>query len=310
MLSLTDIEQIAKDYRFKFDMDSKQYSLIETKTSNLVTDEKLAVKVKVGLLLFQILKRKSNVVGNFSDEEFIKELQTQILNLIKTNQYNFTTAFNLSKTPLNELITAHNSDSIAPIYKTAYNDLFEYVANGANLTITDLKIFTKPNGVEHGVDVESKQLEVQKEQTVNEPRNRLPKTEKQIQNRLNFVDSLIEVFWETASDKHKMLAKRDQNKFVAMVKQHIKNGEPIPVIPSEKILIGILNALKANDEEFYLNGFLNDAIVNDMLIKMRKENYIQQMKDEAKLNNKESAEQNDKTVSEEFNLFEIFQHGV
>lgn len=131
---------------------------------------------------------------------------------------------------------------------------------------------------------------------MSDQKNRQPKTEAQKQNRLNYINDLIDAFWKNASDKHKMLVKRDQYKFISKIKKHVKNGEAIPAIPSEKILIGIIIALKSNGEEYYLDCFLADPGVNNMLLKMKKENYIQTMREEAKKGEKDQQKQGNKDI--------------
>lgn len=297
MFTLDQIENINRQYRFKYNMATKESILIESATSKPITDESEAVKIKTGLLLFQMLKKKSNVHGKFTDEQFLQDLQRQVADLIKNKQYSFNLGTTKAKTAVDALIVAYNTNQITPVLKSCYKDLFESVANDSNLTIENIEIIQKPNGVGQEVKVSSKPLEVQIEQE-SKPKTRLPSTEAQKQNRANYIDKLIETFWENASDKHKMLVNRDQFKFVSKIKEHVNNGEAIPAIPSEKILIGILIALKSNGEDYYLDCFLSDAGVNKMLLKMKKENYIQTMREEAKAREQAKPKTEEQVVEE------------
>ena len=287
MLSYDEVMDINKNYRYKFDYDSKSHTLINSKTKEIQQPSLETDKIKAALAAFKVLNAHYNHYPSVSkltpeeQEEWkkqkLEELQECLSKIVLNGSYIYKDFFlqqlNIEQQYFNEII--HEKEEKQ---NTCAIDLMKYIAAEKGKKIDNFSFEKEPSGVAFDFSWDVKDIPFSKQLNPKNPQYTQPKkieqlSPEEIANRRNFVDILINYYKmaETDTAYQDRVSREDENmKFVA---DTVNMNKQITFAKFGKNFMNRLMAaqnLSLEGQKDYLEELISQPAISNVLLQVRK----------------------------------------
>lgn len=294
MLTLEEIKNINKAYRFKYDFNSKTFALINSATKEPVTDAEEINIAKAGILLSNLIHNgitPSGALGlasvdnkffNTQDldiraELFLNSLVSDLKTIIQSQQYSVNMSLSTYKTPIDYFIANYKSSSTQDYIRDCYSALIDLVGKENGMKVDNFDISIQPSGVETEFKCSTCILSQQYSNIANN-------TSSNSASRRKFVETLIEKYKQCEDDANYDIRKNFEDRTMQKVVD-VSNGTilftqlPTDIHKFMRMLISAQN-LSITGERDFLEEVISIDIVNQRLLELHEDKSFQKQVDE------------------------------
>lgn len=294
MLTLEEIKNINKAYRFKYDFNSKTFALINSATKEPVTDAEEINRVKAGILLSNLIHNgitPSGALGvasvdnkffNTQDldiraELFLNSLVSDLKTIIQSQQYSVNMSLSTYKTPIDYFIVNYKSSSTQDYIRDCYSALIDLVGKENGMKVDNFDISIPPSGVKTEFKCSTCILSQQYSNVANN-------TSSNSASRRKFVETLIEKYKQCEDDANYDIRKNFEDRTMQKVVD-VSNGTilftqlPTDIHKFMRMLISAQN-LSITGERDFLEEVISIDIVNQRLLELHEDKSFQKQVDE------------------------------
>ena len=276
MLTLQEVESIVRNYRFKYDYNSKTYTLINRNTNESVTNAEEISRAKAGILLNHILSSGiDNVTEKFfnasdpdkKSEIFFNSLVSDLGTIIKKQQFTADVIpFSKHKTPIDFFINTYKH--LPENMRDCCQDLINLIAKENGLKVDRFSITAQSSAVK--TDFNCTSHIAQQTNTAN----------KKIVVR-KFVETLIEKYKQCEDDQNFEIRSNNEDGTMQRVVQVLDSSQPLTQIPNDfhkfmRMLISAQNLSISGERDFLKEIVMQDS-VNQRLLEFENARTIDKM---------------------------------
>lgn len=304
MLSYDEVMDICKNYRYKFDYDSKSYTLINSKTKETQQPSLETDKIKAALAAFKVLNAHYNhypSVSKLSENEQIEwkrkeldKLQKELSGIALKGNYIYKDFFmqllSVDQQYFSEILKESEGTT-----SNSVKNLISYLAFEKGKNIENFSFKWEQSGVVCDFSWDVRDIPFSQQLNPKNPQYTQPKKIEQLSpeekvNRRNFVDILINYYKmaETDTAYQNRVSREDENmKFVA---DTVNMNKQITFAKFGKNFMNRLMAaqnLSLKGQKDYLEELISQPAISNVLLQVRKSGRnkeIQQRAENNKIN--------------------------
>lgn len=293
MLTLEEIKNINKTYRFKYDLNLKSHTLINSITKEPVTNVEEINRAKAGILLNNLIHNGITPSGdlglssvdnrffntqdlNIRAELFLNSLVSDLKTIIHNQQYSANLSLSSYKTPIDYFIWNYKSSSTQDYIRDCYSALIDIIGKENGMKVDNFDISIPPSGVKAEFKCSTHMLSQQHNNIANNTNNS--------DSRRKFVETLIEKYKQCEDDANYDIRKNFEDttmqRVVAVSNGTIQfNQVPTDIHKFMRMLISAQN-LSITGERDFLEEIISIDIVNQRLLELHADKNFQKQVDE------------------------------